>query len=131
MILIAIGIIIGLQNLDILLIDNWWALFILIPALGAHGGGPKGPERIRLEDLREDGDTGQDANLVIGLSDDALEGAGEERKSTDSSVADLRVTILKNRNGPANQEALLRFDKPVLKITERGRTLRSVESKGA
>ena len=101
--------------------------------LGAHvvGGGPKRPDRIRLEDLREDGDIGQDASLVIGLFDETLEKAGEEGTRTGKSVVDLRVTILKNGNGPANQETLLRFNRPLLKITERERMLRSVESKGS
>jgi hypothetical protein len=36
-ILIALGLIILLQNLDLFAFDNWWALFILIPAIGAFG----------------------------------------------------------------------------------------------
>jgi hypothetical protein len=36
-VLIALGIIILLQNLNALTFDNWWALFILVPAVGAFG----------------------------------------------------------------------------------------------
>lgn len=100
--------------------------------LGAHAGfGPKHPDRIRLEDLSEDGEIAQDAGLVIGLYNAALEEAGEGGARTGNSVVDLRVTILKNRSGPANQEVLLSFNRSLLKITERERMLRSVESKGS
>ncbi len=36
-ILIALGILLLLQNLTGFSLDNWWALFILIPAAGAFG----------------------------------------------------------------------------------------------
>ncbi len=36
-ILIALGIIFLLQNLGAPVLNNWWALFILIPAVGAFG----------------------------------------------------------------------------------------------
>jgi hypothetical protein len=36
-ILILIGIFIMLQNLTSFELENWWALFIMIPALGAFG----------------------------------------------------------------------------------------------
>jgi peptidoglycan/LPS O-acetylase OafA/YrhL len=36
-ILILVGIVIMLQNLTSFDLENWWALFILIPALGAFG----------------------------------------------------------------------------------------------
>jgi hypothetical protein len=36
-ILIVLGILILLQNLNLFTLHNWWALFILIPAAGAFG----------------------------------------------------------------------------------------------
>lgn len=36
-ILILLGVIFLLQNTGLFRLDNWWALFILIPALGAFG----------------------------------------------------------------------------------------------
>ena len=36
-ILILLGVIFLLQNMGALTLNNWWALFILIPALGAFG----------------------------------------------------------------------------------------------
>ena len=36
-ILIALGIIFLLQNFGLPVLDNWWALFILLPAVGAFG----------------------------------------------------------------------------------------------
>jgi hypothetical protein len=36
-VLIALGILLLLQNLTGFSLDNWWALFILIPAVGAFG----------------------------------------------------------------------------------------------
>ena len=35
-ILILLGVIFLLQNVGILFLENWWALFILIPAVGAY-----------------------------------------------------------------------------------------------
>ena len=37
-ILILLGIIFFLENLHITVLQNWWALFIMIPALGAYAG---------------------------------------------------------------------------------------------
>ncbi len=36
-ILVLIGIIFLLQNMNIFILNNWWALFILIPAVAAFG----------------------------------------------------------------------------------------------
>src|SRR5512137_1892101 len=36
-ILIIIGIVFLLQNMNVFILNNWWALFILIPAVGAFG----------------------------------------------------------------------------------------------
>jgi hypothetical protein len=36
-VLIALGVIFILQNMGALYLQNWWALFILIPALGSFG----------------------------------------------------------------------------------------------
>jgi hypothetical protein len=34
-ILVVVGIVLMLQNFNLVLLNNWWALFILIPAIGA------------------------------------------------------------------------------------------------
>jgi hypothetical protein len=35
LVLLLLGVVFLLQNFDLLVLDNWWALFILIPAVGA------------------------------------------------------------------------------------------------
>jgi replicative DNA helicase len=75
-------------------------------------------DRIGLEDLKESGDVGRDAHLVLGLYSSAVEKAEEDGAYLTPSDLDLKVTVLKNRNGPTNQEVKLLFSRPLMKITE-------------
>ena len=79
---------------------------------------PQRKDKIGLEDLKEAGDIGQDAHLVLGLYTDAVEKAIEDGTNLAESALDLKVKVLKNRNGPINQEAILRFSRPLMKISE-------------
>mgnify|MGYP000900045249 CR=1 FL=1 len=87
--------------------------------LGAQLGRDKErADKVRLDNLRESGDIEQDANLVLGLHNPAMEKAqaGEIAELTDR--VDLTLTVLKNRNGRVNVEQALTFNRPLLRIEE-------------
>jgi DNA primase len=88
--------------------------------LGAQlGRDPQHSDKVRLENMRESGDIEQDANLVLGLFNPAMEKVqfgGEEIKPGDE--VELNVTVLKNRNGPVNEERALTFNRPLLTIKD-------------
>ena len=87
--------------------------------LGARvDGSPERRGKIALADLKVAGDIAQDAHLVLGLHAGAVEKAMEDGTNLPESVLDLKVKVLKNRNGPMNQEVLLRFSRPLMKISE-------------
>ena len=87
--------------------------------LGARvDGDPQRKDNTALEDLKGAEDIGRDAQLVLGLSTDAAGKAIADGTNLAESTLDLKVKILKNRNGPINQEAILRFNRPLLKISE-------------
>lgn len=72
--------------------------------------------KVRLDNLREAGDIEQDANLVIGIYNEAMEKAQEEEEQLQDPQVPLKLTILKNRNGIVNSTATLSFYRPTLKI---------------
>ena len=74
-----------------------------------------------LDPLHEAGGLAQDAGLVIALHGSGPDKDREEDKDPHDGTANLRLTVLKNRNGPAGLEAMLCFQRPTLVITERGR----------
>lgn len=79
-------------------------------------------DKVRLDSLRESGDLEQDANLVIGLYNEAMQKAQEREQTLEQTLKQkevyLRLTILKNRNGVVNEDVTLRFDRPTLTIWE-------------
>ena len=79
---------------------------------------PRHRDNVRMEDLTEAGGVGQDALLVLGLYMDAVEKAAEQGTHLAETTLDLKVKVLKNRNGPINQEVLLHFNRPLMKISE-------------
>jgi len=74
-------------------------------------------EGVRLDQLRDCGDIEQDANLIMGVYNKSMEKARTGTKIPDRLI-DLKLTVLKNRNGSVNQDVILRFDRPVLKIRD-------------
>jgi len=87
--------------------------------MGAQLGRGQGyQDKVRLDNLREAGDIEQDANMVIGLYNEAMEKAQSRRNNEVSipDVSDLKLTILKNRDGRVNDTISLEFDRPALKI---------------
>lgn len=72
---------------------------------------------LTLDKLREAGDIEQDANLVIGLYNETKEKLGEDRDDVSESVIELKLRILKNRDGNPNRDFTLYFNTPILKIT--------------
>jgi len=88
--------------------------------LGAQlGRDPQHSDKVRLDNLREAGDIEQDANLVLGLFNPAMEKAQDSGEYITGDEVDLRVTVLKNRNGPVNEERTLLFNRPLLTIKDK------------
>lgn len=87
--------------------------------LGAQlGRDPLHKEKVRLDNLRESGDIEQDANLVLGLYNPAMEKAQDEGDAFPGDEVELKVTVLKNRNGQVNEERDLTFNRPLLKVKD-------------
>lgn len=90
--------------------------------MGAQLGRATGmSDKVRLDNLREAGDLEQDASLVLGLFNPAMEKAqGEEQKETKEAVVDLQVSILKNRvgAGTGRPPVCLRFNRATQRITD-------------
>jgi len=87
--------------------------------LGAQlGRDPLHKDKVRLDNLRESGDIEQDANLVLGLLNPAMEKAQDEGGGYMGDEVELTLTVLKNRNGLVNEERLLTFNRPLLTIKD-------------
>jgi len=74
---------------------------------------------VSLDNLRESGDLEQDANLVLGLHNKALEDAELEGKKLDRAEVDLRVTVLKQRGGQAGKSCSLAYIMPAYQIKDK------------
>jgi replicative DNA helicase len=87
--------------------------------LGAQLEKSKDPneQHVKLDQLRDAGDIEQDANLILGVYNKSMLKARQGVQMNDRMV-DLTLSILKNRNGAVNQNVVLRFDRPVLKIRD-------------
>ncbi len=90
--------------------------------LGAQFNRQAGEEP-KLDNLREGGDIEQDANLVIGLYNEAMQKAQDRDETLRDKKVDLKLTILKNRNGIVNEDVILSFDRPILTIEEKIKTV--------
>jgi len=75
-------------------------------------------DKVRLDNLREAGDIEQDANLVLGLFNPAMEKAIEDGERLTKPTVPLSVTVLKNRNGAVNLETVLDFNRPLFTLSE-------------
>ena len=71
---------------------------------------------LNLSSLREAGDIEQDANLVLGLYNAAMQTAEKDDTPFMQTEAELIVKILKNRNGAVNKKVSLDFITPTLRI---------------
>lgn len=78
----------------------------------------EGKRAVRLDNLREAGDIENDAHLVLGLHCEAIEVAQEQENTPLEPSVDMRLTVLKNRNG-ADPSAVLEFERPILTIREK------------
>lgn len=75
---------------------------------------------VRLDNLRESGDIEQDANVVLGLFNEAIDQSEEDGAALSGAQEReqrLNVTILKNRNGIAGASVPLTFRPQTLTIT--------------
>lgn len=88
--------------------------------LGAQLGRDKeSKNKVKLDNLREAGDLEQDANLVLGLHNQAMEDSQDKQTQLTSRKVDLTVTPLKNRTGIVNKTVTLEFDRPLLQIKDK------------
>ncbi len=87
--------------------------------MGAQLGRAEKKDKVTLDNLREAGDLENDANVVLGLFNPAMEKAQAEQTQITEQNIELHVTPLKNRNGIANKTVYLSFDRPILKIITR------------
>jgi len=90
---------------------------IILGAQFARATGRSTP--VSLDNLRESGDLEQDANLVLGLHNKALEDAELEGKKLDRAEVDLRVTVLKQRGGQAGKSCSLAYIMPAYQIKDK------------
>lgn len=89
---------------------------VIVGAQFNRAGGGSG---IRLEHLREAGDLEQDAHLVLGLYNESVDKIEEGQQEKGREV-ELKVSALKNRSGLAGSSLVLSFDRPILRITDKG-----------
>lgn len=88
--------------------------------LGAQLGRAAGSDsKVRLDNLRESGDIEQDANLVLGLYNEAVDKAEAEDQPVQAKAVDLLLTVLKNRQGAAGLSSGLTFERPTLRIQDK------------
>jgi replicative DNA helicase len=74
-------------------------------------------EKVKLDQLRDAGDIEQDANLILGVYNKSMVKARSGVK-IDDRLIDLTLSVLKNRNGSVNNDIVLRFDRPILKVRD-------------
>jgi len=108
--------------------------------VGAQLNRENSKDKPQLDNLKEAGNLEEDANVVLGLynwrtaivkerAHEITTKDGETKEKTlknckkgdvkiDLRATDLEVHILKNRNGVINEDALLSFDAPILKIKD-------------
>ena len=95
------------------------AKYYKIPIImGAQLEKPKSEHaKLNLDQLRDAGDIEQDANLILAVYNKSMVKARTGVKIQDRLV-DLMISVLKNRNGSVNNDVVLRFDRPILKIRD-------------
>jgi replicative DNA helicase len=109
-----------LQNTSEILLETAKSCSVPI-ILGAQLGRDKeSKDKVKLDNLREAGDLEQDANLVLGIFNPAMEKAHEQGSQLTDRMVDITITPLKNRNGPVNIKIPLEFDRPILTIQSKG-----------
>jgi replicative DNA helicase len=74
---------------------------------------------LRLDNFTDMIGTVQDASLVIGLYNDAVENAQSMGDIIRERQVEIKLAVLKNRSGQVNKTFLLNFDIPLLTIREK------------
>lgn len=100
--------------------------------MGAQLGRDKDhKDKIRLDNLREAGDIEQDANLVIGIHNKAMETAQDSGEELTPGEIDIKLTILKNKNGIVNKSIVLGFDRPIFTIKSKESPIKNDTFRGS
>ncbi|MHB8277891.1 MAG: DnaB-like helicase C-terminal domain-containing protein [Candidatus Humimicrobiaceae bacterium] len=108
-----------LANISEQILETSLALKLPI-ILGAQLGRDKNrSDKVMLDNLRESGDIEQDANLVIGLHNEAMEKAQDNNTISRDPIVMLELTILKNRDGIVNEKVCLEFNRPILTLKDK------------
>ena len=94
---------------------------ILGAQLGRAGGPKDGGSRVRLDNLREAGDIEQDASLVLGLFNKTAEETEETGQPSQAQEVELEISVLKQRGGIQGRKAILTFERPSLRITDKNK----------
>lgn len=89
--------------------------------LGAQlGRDPQSKNKVRMDNMRESGDIEQDANLMLGIFNPAVEaqqaGGNGASDTRGKERVPITVAVMKNRNGPVNQIANLWHLPPLYKM---------------
>ena len=100
-ILIGLGVIFLLNNITGFSIDNWWALFIFIPAIGALAGRALGGVPCGLLcGFLCGGGLGLGARFAAAVVIIATAGSAEQREHQEEAEPDQRTLPLSARTGP-------------------------------
>jgi DNA primase/replicative DNA helicase len=83
--------------------------------LKGHG---EDKDKVTMEDIRAEGDIVNDAHMILGLFNPSKEKEQEEGVEVTAPEVDLMVTILKNKDGPANVTKTLKLHRPTHIIRE-------------
>jgi len=73
---------------------------------------------LRLDNLYEVSAVAQDASLLLGLYNHAIESAQVMGEAVNEQVMGIKVTVLKNRFGLVNESVHLRLESPTMKVSE-------------
>ena len=87
--------------------------------LGAQLNREVKDDKVSLANLRESGDIEQDANLVLGIYNKAMQEAEDANKALEDKEISLDIKILKNRGGITGKSFELEFIRPILTLQDK------------
>jgi replicative DNA helicase len=73
---------------------------------------------LRLDNFYDVSDVIQDATLILGIYNHAMESAQIMGEKVSENIMGIKLTVLKNRDGVVNESASLKLEPPILRISE-------------